>query len=214
MNLSELIVRSRAESRDTKKPPFWSDDTWRDRLNEAADEAAIRSMLISNDTIELDVTIGEAYVDYPENAWSIRRVFLGDKRLVLVDREMLDAVEGSAWETQAGTPCACYEISGQLRLYPIPIASETARMVAYCTPANPMTKGDDEPEGVKPRLHIKLIDWALSCFYNNPDVDSFDPGRAQKYEAKFEAIFGPRPDEKAMRNKRINVRRHVAGSYF
>jgi hypothetical protein len=77
-----------------------------------------------------------------------------------------------------------------------------------------MEANADEPEGIKSRLHVKLIDWAQACAYNKPDSDNFDPGRAAKHEGKFEATFGPRPDEKAMRRKRINVRRVVAGSYF
>lgn len=214
MTLAELVARCRSESRDNRKPYFWNNDDWIARLNESVDEAAIRAMLINDDTIELDVTAGEEYVDYPARAWSIRRVFFGDRKLVLLDREMLDASEEEGWETKAGTPVACYEINGQLRFYPIPDTSGAARMTAYCTPEKPMEADSDKPEFVKDRLHIKLVDWALACFYDNPDADSFDPGRAQKYETKFEQTFGPRPSEKAMRVKRINVIRRVAGSYF
>lgn len=214
MNRGQLVARCRLMAKDSRKPYLWLDEEWHDYLNEAVDEAAIRAMLIEDDQIEVELTANDAYAEYPSHVWSIRRVFLGDRRMVLVDREMLDAAEGNGWEEQTGTPWACYEIGGKLRFFPIPEASGTARLVAFCTPENPMQANGDEPKCIKERLHIKLIEWALACAYNKPDSDTFDPGRAAKHEAKFEEIFGPRPDEKAMRRKRINVRRVVAGSYF
>ncbi len=214
MNLGQLVARCRVGSNDLVKKYLWSDDEWRDYLNEAVDEAAIRAMLIEDDQIEIELTANDAYGECPGHVWSIRRVFVGDRRMVLVDREMLDASEGDGWEAQTGTPWACYEISGKLRFFPIPETSGVARVAAFCTPENPMVSNDDEPECVKNRLHIKLTEWALACAYNKPDSDTFDPGRAAKHEARFEEVFGPRPDEKAMRRKRINVRRVVAGSYF
>jgi hypothetical protein len=214
MDLGRLIARCRTNTTDTEKPYFWSDEEWTDYLNEACDEATIRARLIENDQIEVELSANDAYAEYPGYVWAVQRVFLGSLRLQLVDKEMLDASEPEGWESQSGTPIACYEVGGKLRFFPVPDASGTARLVAFCTPEDQMMSDSDVPQGIKDRLHVKLIDWALACAYNKPDADTFDPGRAAKHEAVFESTFGPRPDEKAMRRKRINVRRFVAGSYF
>lgn len=213
MNLGRLIERCRSVTKDLKAPYFWSREDWTDYLNEAADEAAIRARLIENDQIELSVSAGEATVEYPTNIWSIRRVFLGGRRLTLTDRETIDAAEGEGWESITGTPLFCYEVGGKLRFYPIPEVDDTARLVAFCTPKNAMLDDDDEPE-LHPRCHTALIDWALFLAYSNHDADTFDPVRAADYEARFENNFGPRHSERELRQKRLNVRRHIARSFF
>ncbi len=213
MNLKKLRDRARAETGDLKKPYLWSDDEWRDYFNEAANEAAIRARLIEDDQIEVETVAGEAYAEYPEHVWAIQRVLLGDRVLVLTDRETIDASEGDGWELQTGTPWACYEVGGKLRLYPIPVISATARMVAFCIPEKAMVEDGDEP-GLRLRVRPQLLDWALHLAYLKKDADTFDANLAALHETEFEKTFGPKPDEKAMRRKRINVTRRVAGRYF
>lgn len=214
MNLKELVCLGREETQDLATPPAWSDVEWRAYFNEADTEASIRARLIVDDDIEIYVTAGEAYADYPAYVWSIRRVRLvGGRALELVDREMLDASEGSGWEDRTGTPVACYEVGGRIRFFPIPEATGTARMEAFCTPKQPMRDPANKP-GTPERLHRKLLDWALHLAYSKKDTDHFDANLAARHEAEFEKTFGPRPDEKAMRRMRINVRRRVAGHNF
>lgn len=213
MDLKSLIARARAETQDKATPLTWSDPEWRDYLNEAADEAAIRAALIEDDQIVVDLSAGEPYAEYPSHAWSIRRVRIDNRTMLLVDKEMLDQAEGEGWEEQTGTPIACYEISGRLRFFPTPTQDCEAAITAYCVPEKKMSSNSDEP-GINPRLHIHLLDWALHLAYLKKDTDYFDPAAADKYEASFEKKFGPRPDEKAMRQKRINIRHRVRGSFF
>lgn len=213
MNLGQLRDRARSETQDLERPYLWSDDDWRDYFNEAADEAAIRARLIEDDQIEVDVTAGDAYADYPEHVWAIQRVYFGSKRLILSDRETLDATEPQGWEDRQGDPQYCYEVGGRLRFYPAPLTSGTARLVAFCVPATPMANDEDTPQ-LRQRIHAQLLDWALFLAYSRKDADTFDANLAEKHAAAFEKVFGPRPDEKAMRRKRANVRRFVAGSYF
>lgn len=213
MNLGQLRDRGRSVTQDLERPYLWSDDDWRDYFNEAADEAAIRARLIENDQIEVDVTAGDAYADYPEHVWAVQRVYFGGKRLILTDRETLDAAEAAGWEDRQGEPQSCYEVGGRLRFYPVPVVSGAARLVAFCVPAVPMANDEDEPQ-LRQRLHSQLLDWALFLAYSKKDADTFDANLAATHAAAFEKVFGPRPDEKAMRRKRINVRRSVVGSYF
>lgn len=214
MTLRDLIKRCRQETQDLSPKFLWRDEEWIDYLNESVDEACIRSRLIENEAIELSATAGDPYVELPEYAWSIQRVTFSGRKLLLLDKQMLDESEGEAWEERTGTPIGCYEVGGQLRLYPIPDADGEIKVHAFCTPESPMTGDGDEPEGVKSRLQGKLTDWALHLAYSKKDADTFDGQQADKYEAEFEKTFGPRPDEKAMRRLRINVRRHVKGAFF
>lgn len=213
MDLRGLIDRARAETQDLSDPPLWSDDEWRDYFNEAADEAAIRAKLIEDDSIEVDVSAGEAYAEYPEYVWSIQGVKLGGKRMTLLDKAMLDATEGEDWESRTGTPWACYEVGGRLRFFPVPEVAGTASITAFCTPKAPMVNDTDQP-GLRQRLHSQLIDWALHLAYLKKDADTFDAGLSAQHGNEFEKTFGPRPDEVEMRRRRINVRRYVAGNYF
>lgn len=214
MTREELIRRARLSTQDLAAPYLWADEEWSDFLNEAADQAAIRARLIERDDLAEDVVAGDAYVPYPDAVWSIRRVRLDSRSepLDLVDRAMLDCNEAPGWEERTGTPWACYEVNQQLRLYPIPEQGGTVTLTAYCTP-RPMRCDDDQP-ALPGRLHAYLLDWALHLAYSKQDTETFDAQKSGKHEAAFEARFGPMPEEKVLRQMRLNVRRHVAGSYF
>ena len=215
MNLRAQIDRCRMLTQDTEHPYLWSDDEFSDGLNEAGDEACIRARLIERDDIELDVSANEPKVEIPDYAWSISRVAINGRKLELVDRQMLDEREGVDWEARtAEEPWACYEVNGSLRLYPIPTVAGVLNVHSFCTPDSKMSEDDDEPAGIRPRLHDKLIEWALHVAYLKADSDTFNADLADKYEADFEKTFGPRPDEKAMRRLRINVTRRTTGAYF
>lgn len=214
MNLRDLIDGARTESQDVAKKHLWSDEELVGFFNEAVDEVCVRARSIEMDDIELPIAAQDPYADIPEYLWSIQSVKAFGRKLLMLDRQMLDACEGDDWESRTGTPVACYEIGGRLRLYPIPDTAGEATVHAFCTPDSAMEGDDDEPQGVKSRLHRKLIDWALHRAYSKKDADTFDANLAAVHEARFDAVFGPRPDEKAMRRLRINVRRYVKGTYF
>jgi len=211
MNLGQLIASCRSETRDLVKRYQWEDSEWIEFLNEAVDEACIRSRLIEDEAIELDAKADDPYVEIPEHLWSIRGALFDGRRLELIDKQM---ITDAAWEELSGTPVACYEVGGKLRLYRIPETDGVVKVHAFCTPEEPMSKSSDSPQGVKPRLHIKLTDWALYRAYSKNDADTFDANLAQVHLDKFERVFGPRHDEKEMRRLRINVVRRVKGVYF
>lgn len=209
-----MIARCRSITGDKKKPYFWSDDEWRDRLNDAAIQACIRARLIEDDRVEIDLAAGDPYADYPAYVWSVRRAFFNGRKLDLVDRQMLDLSEGMAWEDAVGDPIAVYEVNGRLRFYPIPQEKGTARLVCFCSPQRPMTRESDKPGIPVERMHVGLVDWAVSVFYDDQDADTFDPAKAEKHAGKFTATFGPMPSESQLRIMRINVRRTTVGHYF
>jgi len=217
MNLRELRQHGRKESADDRAtPPLFSNEEWKDALNDAINEACIRARLIENEEIALRNGAGSRrYAVIPDHVWRIENVRFNGRKLLLVDKTMLDASEGEQWEERtADVPIACYEISGKLRFYPIPDTVGDIRVHGFCTPEKPLEDDDDEPESIRSRLHVKLIDWALHCLYSKKDADLYDGVQADKYEAAFERTFGPRPDEKAMRRLRINVKHRTRGAYF
>lgn len=212
MTLELLIQMGRRKTMDLATPQFWSDDEWIDYLNEATEEACIRSRLIVDDQIELDVSAGDPYVEYPARVWSIRKVIFNKRKLDLVDREMLDASEAENWEEQSGDPRACFEVAGKLRFFPTPEIAGTARMEGFCIPADRLGLKDEPPIPV--RLHSALLDWALFLAYLKNDAETFDSEKAEVHAGRFEQAFGSRPDERSMRRMRINVRRFTSGAYF
>lgn len=215
MKLQDLIKRCRALSQDLRRPYKWSDEEWRDAINEACDEACIRARLIEQEDIPIDQAANDAYGEIPDHVWSVRRVTFNGRQLILCDKSMLDEFEGEAWEERtADVPISCYEIGGKLRFYPIPTTTGSVVVHGFCTPEKALENSQDEPAWLRARLHDKLTDWAMHVAYSKSDADTFNAGLADRHEAAFERTFGARPDEKAMRRLRINVRRHVSGRYF
>ena len=215
MKVRDFIKRCRTTTSDLTNKYFWSDEEWLDALNEACDEACIRARLIENESIELDHSANDPYADIPDHVWAVQRVTFNGRSLDLCDKAMLDESEGKEWESRTSdVPIACYEVGGRLRFFPIPQTAGVVIVHGFCTPETPLADDDDEPTWLRQRLHEKLLNWTLHVAYSKQDADTFDANLAQKYEAAFERDFGPRPDEKAMRRLRINVRRRVTGRYF
>lgn len=212
MDLNALIARCRLVSQDLRSPFLWDDSEWTEWLNEAEAEACIRARLIEDEAIIGQVFSAEPYVDLPERAFLVCRVFLGSRKLVLTSRHDLDLDNPHGWESETGDPVACYRSVDRLRMYPVPISDDEARIVAFCTPETEMSDDSDTPS-IASRLHVKLIDWALRCAYLKDDPDTQDVQRAERYEEKFERTFGPRPNESEVRRLSITSVRRARGSF-
>lgn len=214
MTLAELIARCRSEFRDTKIPYLCSDAEWTDYLNEAEDEACIRSEIIEDSAIEIWFAAGDETVSIPERAFSIRSASVSGKSLSLYTLSDLDYLLQDGWEADTGEVVSCARNGNKLRLYPIPDAEGTLRITAFCTPESKMVGGDDEPTIGPTRLHVGLVDWALRCAYSKPDNDMYDMSMADRHAARFEAFFGPRPNAVEVRRRSIRRKRHARGNFF
>lgn len=213
MTLAELIARCRSESEDVTAPYLWSDQEWTAWLNEAEIEACIRARLIEDEAIVAGVTAGDAHIDIPPRAFAVIRVaIVGGGMLELVDRHGLDLSESRNWPDETGDPRKAYRSGNTLRLFPIPATDSTATVAAFCTPATQIEDDDDAPQ-IDTRLHHHLVEWALRSAYRKPDVDTFDPAAADRHEAEFTRVFGPRPDEVAIRRTRISSRRRTTPQF-
>jgi hypothetical protein len=201
MTLRGLIARCRERSLDSASPPFWTDQQWTDALNEAQDEACIRSRLIYDDNILISAVAGEAHITLPARAFSVCRVTVNGIKAEMSSSEYLDHVLGLNWDRSTGTPEWCYRVGNSLRLVPIPTSNADVVIEAFCTPSSQMRRGEsnsDSPE-IQERLHGKLVHWALHLFYSSQDADYANQNLADRHEAVFVSTFGPRPDEIEMR---------------
>lgn len=214
MNLDGLEARCRSDAKDETAPYLWSSAEWTAGLNEAENEACIRSRLIEDEEIAGVMTAGDPYVVLPEKAFSVSRaVIVGGNRLRLIERHELDLCGSLQWETETGTPDRAYRTGNRLRLVPIPVEDGSLSISAFCTPSSPMVSGSDVPE-IAARLHHHLVDWALRNAYLKADVDTFDPAAAARHEAEFARVFGPRPDEVELRRTRLSSRRRTTTQFL
>lgn len=213
MTLGELIARCRSEAADVTDPYLWSNQEWTAWLNEAENEACIRARLIEDEDIVAAVTAGDAHIAIPPRAFAVTRgAIAGVGNLDLVDRHGLDLSESRNWQEETGDPRKAYRSGNTLRLFPIPTADGTAVITAFCTPDRQMDDDDDAPQ-IDARMHHYLVEWALRRAYRKPDVDTFDPAAADRHEAEFTSVFGPRPDEVAIRRTRISSRRRTTPQF-
>lgn len=214
MTLAELIARCRSEAEDEAAPYLWSDAEWTAWLNEAEIEACIRARLIEDEAIAGTITDADPYVSLPGRAFSVSRAAIdGGRRLALIERRELDLFGSCGWESETGTPDKAYRSGDRLRLVPTPVADGSITIAAFCTPSAKMTADGDSPS-IADRLHSNLVEWALRCAYRKPDTDTQDQVAAARHEAEFGRIFGPRPDEVAVRRTRLSSRRRARPQFL
>lgn len=217
MNLEVLVKRFR-EDADDNIEAYLFDTPWIvERLNDAENEACIRARLIhesSNvDVCQIAVVAGTAV--YPLHASLYEIDHLAFRESGSIDRctlkihstEWLDD-NVSGWRDLEGNPEYAVQTDSRLRLVPKPNAAGTLLLEGYRTPLTAMEADEDEPE-INKLHHRHLVQWALFCAFNNPDVDFYDPNRAAIAEKEFEQYFGKRPDSDLRRSVREDEPQHV-----
>lgn len=206
MTLEELVARFRLLADDKKTPYLFSDADVVMLLNEAEQEAAIRSRLLhesSDATItQIDVTAGTATYTLSPLLYEITHIsFLPDGatdrvHLKLVSEEWLEK-NVSEWRDESGDD-PCYAVQGDksIRIVPNPDTDGTLMMEGYRLPKEDMVLGAspaDSPE-ILATHHRHLPHWPVHVLRGIPDADSYDPGRSGSALTEFEKYFGKRPD--------------------
>ena len=212
MTLDELIDRCRDDSGDEAAPYHCSDDDWTKYLNEAEEESCIRARLIE-EVVDVAFAAGDDTIAVPERAFSIQSATVSGRKLSLYTLGDLNEILPDGWDEDEGEVVACARHGNLLRPYRIPVASGTVRLTAFCTPENPMVNGSDVPT-IHSRYHVKLVDWALRCAYSKQNNELYDKNLADRHEARFEATFGPRPNEVEMQRIAIRRRRPARGNFI
>lgn len=213
MRLDQLTAKARLRLGDQQQPYLFLDENIIDALNDADREACIRGRLVKRYDLEVSLSAGDPFGDYPGEAWSITRTAINGRRLDHVDRAMLDASEGPAWESVTGTPRAVFEIDGKLRFYPTPDAEYTAVCEGYCKPTKPMAKESDTPLADEV-YHEALVSGAVAELYMNDDADGFSAAKAAKHEAVFVQAFGEPLTADQMRRARLVIVHRTRSHFF
>lgn len=217
MNLEQLRARFRLESDDKLTPYLWSDEAVDMWLNDAVEEAAVRSLLIHDAATpavcQIAVTaLQPVYQLHPSVINITRAAFTlpGDSEVyvlhTLTEYEM-DAMNPS-WRTTEETPGYVIHKDTTLRLCCLPPAG-TLTLEVNRLPLSPMVGDADEPE-IAQTHHRHLVQWALHKAFSVPDAETVDPTRAEKAEREFTKMFGIRPDADSRRREEYSRPHHNA----
>lgn len=209
----ELNERFRREVDDSLPVGDSSDDSdrlWKNvevygYLDEAQHALAKRTRALLY-TFIAPVTAASPFVSLPSWVHDIQAVALviGARTLVPYNRNSASNVTDDYNNSRAsfsfsdtGTPKAYVAdyVAKQLRLVPIPVATDTLEISAVTVPRSPLARDTDvcvfeDPEDLRLLLHF-----AKSLAYDKQDADVFDKTTADRYEAKFEAGAAKREQE-------------------
>lgn len=168
-------------------------------LEDAVERVALKT-LVQFKTLALQVTADDPYVKLPSSlqVLDIERAYLEGANRELwpqnVDTPMRRLGDYGApfvtltsnWETATGTPARYLrdETPNRLRLVPIPTAADTLRVTAKTVPF--FVAGMPLPFTTREDQHLVLL-WMKKLAYSKHDADTYDPQRAEKFEAEFEA---------------------------
>ncbi|ENU86131.1 hypothetical protein [Acinetobacter sp. CIP 102129] len=223
MVLSELLRRFRVDANDKVEPYFNEDIDVIAWLNDAVNEACIRSRLLhesqSPDVCKIAVTASSSQYQLHPSLYELTQVwfepdngFRGSS-LSLVSPEYLDQRYGPEnWRRLNGMPQFAIQDDTTIRLVPTPDVSGELQLEGYRVPFSPMQNDTDIPE-INQIHHVHLINWALYRAFSVPDSEFFDPNRAAIAEQAFTDYFGPRPDSDLRRMTREDVP-HVVQPFF
>ena len=205
MNLSELIDAFRVDERDNAKPPNWSDDQLIRWLNEAVEEASIRSSLL-RETLHLSLKPGDFEVALPPRivAVSTARIVEDGRTYWLdpTDRYEQDRLNRD-WRDTIGRPTGFIHDDSSITMNRIVDSPAELKLECYRVPKREMEDAGDEPE-ISAVHHRRLDGWVRYRAYLVPDADFGDKTRAAESLADFEDYFGRRPDADHRRENNAN----------
>lgn len=204
MNRGQLreLLRS-AYLDDTAEPYLWGDDLLDGFIEEAQQEAAIRSRSLV-DTQELPLVAGQGSYTLAAATLDITRFRVpGAGSLERTSLEELD--ESGSWEQRQGRPThfaftsTQFSGDGVLIAYPAPGSASTATLTIQRLPVA-LADDNSEPE-LPAHQHLFLLDWAAFRAFSLRDSDAEDQARATQHASAFADVFGDRLDATAMRKR-------------
>jgi hypothetical protein len=221
MTLAQLIAQFRASANDAVAPFLFSDAAVTGWLNEAQDEACVRSLLIpdwsTTAVCSIAVTAGTSTYAAHASIINITRAAFtptdGDEVLLhQTDAFTLDRTR-SHWRTDTDEPRDFIHTDTKIRLGCIPEANGTLALEVNRLPLVAMTASTDTPE-ISARHHRNLIPWALYRAFSVPDSETLDPNRAMLAEREFTKMFGLRPDATIRRESETSLPHRSASHWL
>jgi hypothetical protein len=228
MNRQQLREQSRFRLNDLKADYLWSDDEINNFINQAINEALIRSRsVLDSTTPECCIINAKAGIaSYPMNdaVFEIDRVYDSTNHCVLIKANYheLDTREHD-WMTKQGMTrfyiddMNHYGEDGEnhrtLTLYPIPDADRSIQLTVYRTMLDELSDSDS-PE-LPSFQHADLIHWVQHLAYMKADSDTLNVEKALEFEQQFTISFGERQSAQQLewRRKRTKMTR-VTGRFF
>jgi hypothetical protein len=211
MNAGELetLYRRQFEDRDSRKY-YLTQEEFLVILNEAEEEAAYRKNLLFDKTssfCSIPLVAGQSVYALNDCIYAIVFASVTDSagvitRIYPTDRLEMDR-RSPTWRTDTRTPENYIQLDTSVEITPIPDAVYTLNLEVYRLPLEPMASAGDEPE-IHRNSQAYLVDWVLHRLYDIPDVDTQDPKKSMYHLARFESVFGTRPDAQNQRDKYAN----------
>jgi hypothetical protein len=199
MKLAELLAFTRETADDLLEKYQWSTPFITRALNEAENQACRRARLIVDSSTpaicRIPLVAGKSLYALDPRILFIRRVKLSTRSEPLGFGRVRDLdMTYPDWETETGDVIAWIPdfTSGYVRLFREPTSAEvpaTVNLTVVREPLRPMVQLEDCPE-IKPRYHYRLAEWALYRMFMQRDSERYDPDRAARHLAEFEAEFG------------------------
>ena len=215
MTLGELMAVFRSFVGDSSKPFIFEDELVKMWLNEAVDEACVRSLLIKDwsttAVCNIAITAGTSTYSTHASIINITRAELfaaGDAEtdgdvLGQVTEHYLDANE-AGWRTRTERPVFFIHHDTKIRFGCLPETDGTLKLEVNRLPLAPMALTTDAPEFAA-KHHRHLVAWALHRAFSIPDTEVIDPARSARSEAEFTRMFGLRMDATIRRDDETDV---------
>ena len=206
MSLDDLIDAFYSDVNDKADPHLTSREDVIRFLDEAEEEACIRSNLLFDQSTPAVCTIAVtantgAYKTH-SSVLNITKAYFTptggeESELIIIDRLELDRRE-RGWRTRIETPRYLIQDDVKIQLGCLPSTAGTLRIECYRLPLKSM-EDSDKPE-IHRAHHRHLVKWVSYRAYATPDSELFDPARSARSLAEFEQQFGYHPGAKLKRN--------------
>jgi hypothetical protein len=215
MKRQDISDAFRTEADDNRTPPLFSDDEVETYINEAQEEACIRTKLIFDRTDEsichIDINPSDLTYDISDKIHEIRFAQLVDadgavSDLEIIDRDELDRRRPD-WRIETDKPTAIVHEDKTIQIDCTADAAYTIQLEVYRLP-KPLESEASVPE-INAIHHRFLVDWVLYRAFSKPDADLYNPGKAQEAHDRFEKHFGERPDATMRKRDNANLPHRV-----
>lgn len=214
MNLEQLREQFRADADDLLEPYLFADEVVDGWFTESVSEAAIRARLIfeGTDPAVTQIAVVAGTANYPLHKLAYELTHLrfvrtgGDSygnRVWLKNRQELDRIEPRWRGLEEADPRFAVQDDTRLTLVGKPTEAGTLYLECYRLPLDPLVNDSDEPE-INEAHHLKLVHWPLYRAFSRPDSETYDADRAAMEMARFEAVFGKRPDADMRRSTQVD----------
>lgn len=196
MTFKQILTAAREELRDTSGSndnDFKLTSSMALRYcNEAEHEACRRSrLLIDADTAEIctiAITAGQSVYSLDERVVKIIAAELVGKSTPLFKTYRSDMPVG--WKDHTGSISSWVNdyATGKICFYRKPVENGVVQLTVQRTPLNTITL-TGTPE-IPSRYHYALVDYLVAMARDNDDSELYDPVKAAKAMARFDAEFG------------------------